>query len=258
MAGLSYHYLDTVGARAIFFPRPDPGPTPPDAEDITVNVAPGVALGGRFYAQDPRWPSILYFHGNGEVASDHDDIAQLYHTIKVNLLVVEFRGYGRSTGQPSFATLVGDCAAIVAWFHRHLDRRGFSSRRFVMGRSLGCHPALEIAANLAERFGGLIIESGAASVHRLLERLGVSGVPAGEALAAAHDEKLREITLPTLIIHGEQDDLVPPNQATRLQSLLGGHVTELLMVAGGGHNDLLGKGRVAYFDAIRRLTHHPC
>ena len=119
-----------------------------------------------------------------------------------NLFVTEFRGYGRSAGRPSVAHLVSDARPLAERFHATLDEQGFDERRFVMGRSLGSQPALEIAARAGDRFRGLIIESGAASIRRLLasrrprgQRRGcdVGGPPRGEdpghPLAGAADPR---------------------------------------------------------------------
>ena len=65
-------------------------------------------MGARFYASERSRPTLLYFHGNGEIASDHDDIAPLDHEIGLNLFVAEFRGYGSSGGRPSVAGLIAD------------------------------------------------------------------------------------------------------------------------------------------------------
>lgn len=250
-----YSLLDREGASArIFFPRPDDSDAPDGARDYDIEVAPGVTLGARLYAADAAWPTILYFHGNGEVVGDHDDIAPLYHErASANLFVVDFRGYGRSGGRPSFATLAGDAHPVAARFHELLDELGFPGARFVMGRSLGSHPALEIAANAAERFAGVIIESGAASLRRVVSYLGasISGDEA-QALSAAHEAKIRAIQRPALIIHGEQDELVPLTVAEELYDLLAAteREREIVVIPGAGHNDLLWVGLVPYFTAI--------
>jgi pimeloyl-ACP methyl ester carboxylesterase len=96
-----------------------------------------------------------------------------------------------------------------------------------------------------------VVESGAAGTERLLARLGVPATPESAALVGRHDAKLRRIVLPTLIIHGAFDDLVPVAQAERLRELLGPAVRRMLIIPGAGHNDLLWIGREAYFEAIR-------
>ena len=107
-----YALLDTGGlSQMIFYPRADDSRAPEQSEDLTFEIAPGVTLGGRLYISNRAHPTILYFHGNGEVAGDHDDIAPFYRREEANLCVVEFRGYGKSTGMPSFSALVGDGVA---------------------------------------------------------------------------------------------------------------------------------------------------
>ena len=248
-----YSLLDRRGASArIFFPRPDPSEPPDGARDFRIEVAPGVELAGRLYATDPAWPTILYFHGNGEVVGDHDDIAPLYHQrASSNLFVVDFRGYGKSSGSPSFATLVGDAHPVATRFHQFLDELGLTAARFVMGRSLGSHSALEVASNAAGRFSGVIIESGASSLRRAVGLVGGGLSPEERAeLSAAHEAKIRGIQLPALIIHGRQDDLVPIATAEQLYELLAGTERELVVIPGAGHNDLLWVGLVPYFAAI--------
>lgn len=254
-AGPDYALLDRAGAAAlIFHPRPDGRPPPATATDYAIEVEPGVELAARFYVLGPSYPTLLYFHGNGEVMGDHDGIAPLYHEAGANLFVTEFRGYGRSGGRPSVQHLVADAHPLVEHFHRTLDGDGFDDRRFIMGRSLGTQPALEVAARLDARFSGLIIESGAATVGRLLARYGLADTDEGRTLVAQHEAKIRSIRLPALLIHGEHDDLVPLEQATELYDLLSETEREFLILPGAGHNDLLWLGRDQYFEAIGRFV----
>ncbi len=255
--GPDYALLDASGQSAsIFFPRRDVTSPPPGSADVQLPVEPGVAVAARWYAFDPGAPTVLYFHGNGEVASDHDDIAPLYKNIGLNLFVAEFRGYGASNGHPSIANLVSDAHPVVERFHELLDEQGFAAERYVMGRSLGSHPALEIAANLDERFRGLIIESGAANLRRMALRMGVDPEDGaeGQALVEAHEAKIRGIRLPVLILHGQRDDLVPLETAVQLNDLLEGTERELVVIPGAGHNDILFVGYQQYFDSIAQFV----
>ena len=250
-----YALLDRAGATGqMFYPRPELYPPPAGAADHAIEVEPGVHVSARFYLLDRSRPTLLYFHGNGEIASDHDGIAPLYHEAGINLFVAEFRGYGNSNGSPSLANLVGDAHAVLAYFHTLLDGQSFSGARCVMGRSLGSHPALELAANGAERLSGLIIESGAASMGRMLERAGLDGTSEGDALGTAHEAKIRSIRLPALIIHGEQDELIPLSRAAELYELLEATERTRVTIPNAGHNDLLYVGQQQYFDAIHQFV----
>lgn len=254
MAESPYALLDRVGAASIFFPRDDQRPPPPGSRDLSIEVDAGIEVAARFYAQDPANPTILYFHGNGEVAADHDDIAPFYHAIGLNLFVAEFRGYGRSNGQPSYEALVEDAHPVVEFFHTALDQEGFDARRYIMGRSLGSQPALEVASRAADRFQGLIIESGAGLIGRMLQRLGLELSGEAAALAEHHESKIRAIRLPALLIHGERDDLVPIRAAIELDELLAETERELVVIPDAGHNDLLWRGQTRYFEAIAKFV----
>jgi uncharacterized protein len=253
---LDYGLLDRSGAATLaFYPRAEFGRPPGRATDYTFDVEPGVVLGARLYVAGRDRPTILYFHGNGEVASDHDGLAPHYFESGVNLFVFEFRGYGTSSGRPTSATLVSDARVAAAHFHATLDQLQFDVSRFVMGRSLGAHSALEVASNVASRFRGLIIESGAGDVRRFLARLGVdTAVGPGAALTDAHDAKIRGITLPTLIIHGERDELVPVARAAELYDTLQVADRQLVLIPDAGHNDLTWVGSEQYFTAIAEFV----
>lgn len=248
-----YSLLDRGGASAqIFFPRPDRSPTPAGATDHLVEVGDGVSIAARRYETDAHGPTIVYFHGNGEVVGDHDFIAPLYHSIGANLFVFEFRGYGRSTGTPTMEHLVGDGAVCGQRALSLLDADGFDGPRFVMGRSLGANPALEVAARVPG-YRGLILESGAGNVGRFVHRLGLQPGPELDRLVAAHAAKLATITIPTLIIHGLMDDLVPVDNALATAQLLTASDVTTELVEGAGHNDLLLVDPGRYIEAIARL-----
>ena len=250
-----YSLLDRAGvAASMFYPRAETYPPPDGATDLAIEVEPGVHVGARFYAFEREFPTVLYFHGNGEIASDHDDIALFYREIGLNLFVAEFRGYGTSNGTPTVASLIGDAHPVAQQFDAILDRLDYAPERFVMGRSLGAHPALEIAANKSERFRGLVIESGAGNIRRMLERTGLLDTELGGLLAATHESKVRSIAIPALLIHGEQDELVPLSTAHALSELLEHSRHRLVTIPGAGHNDLLWIGREQYFEAIRAFV----
>lgn len=250
---IDYGVLDRAElSTPIFYPRPDRTPAPPGAVDLSIAVAPGALLSARHYTAAGSSATLLYFHGNGEVVSDHDDVAPLYHHIGIDLFVVDYRGYGRSGGHPTFETLVSDGLPVAERFHAILDEQGHRGGRFLMGRSLGSHPVLEIAARRPARFRGLILESAAANLRRLLGRL-VTPAAAGvaEALVAAHEAKIASIQLPTLLLHGERDDLIPLAHAEGVRDLLATPDKTLVVIRGAGHNDILWRGGDVYLGAIR-------
>ena len=248
---MDYSLLDGV-SQAIFYPRPDRSRPPAGAVDLDLRVADGVSLGARFHALSATSPNILLFHGNGEVAGDYDEIAADYLAAGAGLAVVDFRGYGRSGGEPRFSSMVSDAPIAARTLRGELAARGFGGPLFVMGRSLGTHCALELAACDAEAFAGLIVESGSGELERLVRFAGRDAREAGVAdLIARHDAKVRGIGLPLLVIHGECDELISPDDARALVERLGSRSKRLELIPGAGHNDLWWRGRQRYFAALR-------
>lgn len=246
-----YGLIDRAGiGRSVFYPRPDFSPPPPGASDHRIEVEAGVAIAGRFYPLGASLPSLLYFHGNGEVASDYDGIAPVFRQFGMNLFVADYRGYGASGGTPSFAALVSDAHPVLDSFHDLLDDGGFAGPRFLMGRSLGAHPAIELAARRPERMNGLVIESGAGNLRRLMRYLG--GEPDGPTaeLIDLHSRKIAAISLPVLVIHGAEDELIAVEQAIEFHAALSVAEKELVIIPGAGHNDIMWVGLRQYFESI--------
>ncbi len=249
---IDYSLLDIQPVLDIMFhPRPDWRPPPRGASDHRFPAPDGTNLAGRLYAYDPASPSILFFHGNGEVASDYDTAAHLYNEIGTNLFVADFRGYGQSEGTPTVASMVSDSHAVLDGFTNLLQENGSTGPLFVMGRSLGAYSAVELAARHPTRIKGLIAESGTASIGRALSWFGLEGDPAVQELAAKHEEKVGNITIPLLILHGATDNLVPISLAEELYESVSSADKRFVKIPGAGHNDIMIVGLRQYFTAIR-------
>ncbi|MBF0177769.1 MAG: alpha/beta hydrolase [Magnetococcales bacterium] len=227
--------------------------------DFHLPVTPRIRLGSRLFIAAPDAPLILYFHGNGEIAADYDGIAPAYTGMGVSLMVVDFRGYGHSDGAPSGTALLTDALAVYQNLSATLAPYGIRPPRvYVMGRSLGSASALEIAAHGQPSPAGLILESGFAHTIPLLERLGCQfqgEVP--EELGFGNLEKMRKTTIPTLIIHGEEDWIIPVTDGHTLAEQSPAQRKKLLIIPGAGHNDLMIVGIQAYFQSIGSFVHDP-
>lgn len=239
----------------IFYPRRDATPCPANGFDLSVPVDHSVSIACRFYVGHPQWPSILFFHGNGEVVSDYDGTAPFYHQKKVNLIVADYRGYGTSSGVPTLTDLAQDAHKIFQTVREELLKRNGNQDLWVMGRSLGSISAIELAFRYQDILRGVIIESGFSSVVRIIRLFGVSvrGTPL-EGIDRECVQMIEKIHLPALIIHGKDDTLVPLKEAEDLYRHLGTEKKELLIIPGATHNDLLYVGFKKYFDAISRFV----
>jgi len=157
--------------RQLFHPRREYsiGFSTPEVRQINIPVEPDVNLGGRLYPAGVDDPAVLFFHGNGEIASDYDHIAPHFTQIGVSLFVVDYRGYGRSDGRPLATTLLSDAVKVYHSTPGILAENNLKPpKTFIMGRSLGSAAAIEIAVQAGAEINGLIIESGFSSTFDLL------------------------------------------------------------------------------------------
>ena len=249
---LDYSQLDDpLLLQFVFFPRSEWTPAPKGAEDHQVMVENGISISCRFYPVNTGGPSILYFHGNGEVACEYDWIARFFNDIGANLFLADYRGYGKSDGQPTFANTATDCHEIFNYFQNMLDSLRYTGNIFVMGRSLGSQPAVELASNHPEEMKGLIIESGFAQNGRLMRYLGLPvSIPNLDDFEKAALERIKRITMPVLLIHGEEDVLIPQSEAETIYHNIDSKDKKLLTIKGGDHNTLMLVGINEYFGAI--------
>jgi pimeloyl-ACP methyl ester carboxylesterase len=240
----------------LFHPRPAEPNTGrfENVIDGAIEVDEDVVLGYRLYAHDPGSPIILLFHGNGEVAPDYDDIAPLYHHAGASLMVVDYRGYGWSTGQPLTSTLLPDVEAVYQCLPGVFTEAALAgSPLIVMGRSLGSACAIELASRHPGALKGIIIESGFAHVVPLLTRLGLPMIDRVRVPDPINNiGKMTLTTLPLLVIHGEDDSLIPVEEGQALHDASPATLKTIKRIRGAGHNDLLYYAE-EYFAAVEEF-----
>jgi len=223
----------------LFHPRKTAKNTPSHAVDFEIPVD-GAMIGARFHYPKQGGRTVLFFHGNGETVPDYDAIAPFFRDIGLNLFVVDYRGYGFSTGQPSVANLMGDAETIHHFLQSNVQRPGLLP--LLMGRSLGSGPATHLASKYPDAYAGLILESGFADVLPLLRvlRIEVPGHLESQVRELlSNDHKLKAIQLPVLLLHGGQDTLIGPENARANFAAVPHNRKKLEIVAGAGHNNLL-------------------
>jgi alpha-beta hydrolase superfamily lysophospholipase len=242
---------------AVFFPRPDTpyGPAAKDARDHLFELADGVRLRLRLFLGDPAAPIILFFHGNGETARDYDPLAEVYNALPASFIVAEYRGYGPSTGTPTLENFLADAHKIMDEVKAILKEAGHTGPLVVMGRSLGSAPAIELAASRPKEIAALIIESGFARIMPLLELIGVPARSLGitEAQGPGNQTKMATVSLPTLIMHAERDQIISIADGEALHDACADPGVVFYRVPGAGHNDIQLRAGRAYFEAINKL-----
>jgi len=242
--------------QALFHPRHSiKTNVPPHAHDIDITVPRDAVIGCRFFTAEKEAPTILFFHGNGEIVPDYDEIGPHYVKQGLNFIVTDYRGYGWSTGHSTTTTLLSDSHVIYNYISTWLPDHDYTGSVFTMGRSLGSACAIELAAAYNDRISGLIIESGFAESMPLAVKLGLDPKALGisEKDGFQNATKIASVTKPTLILHGVLDHLISISQAEKLHAHCGARSKELQIIPGADHNTLIAVGGILYFQVIKQF-----
>ncbi|NTX34101.1 alpha/beta hydrolase [Myxococcus sp. CA033] len=193
----------------------------------------------------PGAPTVVHFHGNGEQLLGQLDLGTVLNQNGLGFLAVEYPGYGASPGQPTEQGIYAAAEAALAM----LRARGVTPEHTVLsGRSLGTGVAVE----MARRGHGsrIMLVSPYTSLTEMAAQL-FPFLPASLLVRDRYDSasKAPDITLPVLIIHGEQDTLIPVEMGRRLGARFPSATVET--VPGAGHNDVLEKSGP---DLVRRMA----
>ena len=199
-------------------------------------------------AEKPDAPTVLYLHGNFRNISYNLENALRYRALGSNLLLVDYRGYGKSTGgKPSEAKVYEDAEA--AWQYLVKQRGVKPQQLFIYGHSLGGAVAIDLALRHPEA-AGLIAESTFTSMQAMGE-LKYDFLPAGLLLNQRFEslQKIAQLKIPLLLVHGTWDQKVPVGMAQQLFEAAPQPKT-LVMIEGGEHSNNAAVGWVEYRDAV--------
>ena len=242
----------------LFHPRPEQGRAiqKTTAQDILIPVEENAVIGARFHMKEKSAQNILFFHGNGEIVADYDDLGAVYNKMGINFLAVDYRGYGRSTGKPTITNMMRDCHVIFDFTKNWLKENGYSGSFIIMGRSLGSASAIELAASYKDKIDGLIIESGFAYAGPLLQLLGINLEAIGfkESESIRNLNKIQRFEKPTLIIHAELDHIIPFSDGQALYNASYSPDKTMLKIPGANHNNIFQLGFAEYMGAVKNLA----
>lgn len=213
----------------LFFPRPERSRLPPGATDTMLPVD-GATLHIRAHPGPAR--TLLLFHGNGEVVADYDDAASEFAAAGARLVVVDYRGYGQSAGQPSLRSAIADAYAVLA---------AMPGPVIVMGRSLGGACAAELFGANLPNVTAVVLESASSDLAALVRRRGLSppaSFEPADLAAFAVLPKIARGTAPLLVLHGAEDTLIAPGEADATFAAATTVEKQLVLVPGRGHNDI--------------------
>ena len=255
----NYAALDQAHVLAsLFHPRREDPDRKKDKhrDDVMIPVGQGVEVGASFHFKQGDAPVILFFHGNGEIVSDYDELGVYFLDIGVNFFVVDYRGYGSSSGSPTFSDMMGDSHILLEFLISYMRKKKMTGPVCVMGRSLGSASAIELGANCVHPLKSLMIESGFALVAPLLQTLGIEPVSVGfrEEEGFENLDKIKKITIPCLIIHAQLDHLIPFSQGNDLFDACPSDTKFLLEIKGANHNDIFFRGMAPYLEQVKKFS----
>jgi len=233
----------------LFFPRPDPSVPPDGTEEIFVEVEDTVKVHARRHLNPKAHFSMIYFHGNGEIVSDYDDLAGLFSELGAEMIVCDYRGYGKSDSYPTLRKALADAVRIYDYLYANGKLR---DKVCVMGRSLGSASAIELCA-VRNDIACCVIESGYADPIPLVERRGliIEKTTAEEDRLFNNSHKIARIKCPLLIMHGAEDQMIVPAEAELNHREAGSKKKTLRILAGVGHNDIMMAPDSGYFSTLK-------
>jgi len=233
---------------SIFFPRKKNVQIESEfVKQLSLQIDDYTTIGGFLFLHpfSKEKPTILYFHGNGDIAYDYQYFLNDYLDCDVNLAVVDYRGYGSSSGRPTYTSLFEDPKRIVEALRLYLlnNYSGLMAEQiFVMGRSLGSVCASVLGALNFPTLKGIIFESGFGDNLRLMRELFMVDHPLLNEKTMkqySNDTYIERIKKPCLVIHGDRDDIVPYSQGQYLYSKIpDGVEKKFVTIHGATHNDI--------------------
>jgi pimeloyl-ACP methyl ester carboxylesterase len=201
-------------------------------EELFFDVAPGIRINGlHFYCKEPKGV-ILYLHGNSRSIKGWGKFARDFYRYQYDVVLVDYRGFGKSTGKRSEKDLLSD----IQFVYDSLRKNHAEHDILVYGRSLGSGFATKIAADNMPRY--LILDAPYFSFIKVVERF-TPFLP-HRFLLRYHlrtDKWIRKVNCHTYILHGTRDKLIPIRHSEKLQQL-NPHKITLIRIHGGGHNNL--------------------
>ncbi len=203
--------------------------------DLTIPTEDGERLHGWWIparAASPRG-HVLFFHGNAGNVSHRLEHALALTAAGLDVLLVDYRGYGRSTGRPSEPGLYRDARASLAALRA--GGQVHPARTVLMGESLGAAVALWLAAD--EPPAALVLQSAFTGLRDVARHhYGGLSALAGDGYPSL--QRIRSLRSPVLIVHGDRDEIVPIAHGRALHAAAP-EPRRLEVVGGAGHNDLV-------------------
>lgn len=203
-------------------------------------------------------PTVLYFHGNGSNLGDLVTRADRLHRLGLAVLLIDYRGYGRSQGDfPSEASVYEDAEA--AWQYLTKTRQLAPSKVVLYGQSIGGAVAIEMAVRHPEA-ACVIVESSFTSMQAMVaQTIPAFLLPLDWILTQHFDSlsKVRLLQVPILLIHGTADDTIPVTMSQDLFAAAS-DPKQLLLIPGADHTNVARVGAEKYLKTVEAFIKQTC
>jgi len=215
-------------------------------EDVHFTASDGVRLHGWYIPSAGAKATLLWFHGNAGNITHRLGNIEMLKPLNLNIFIFDYRGYGKSEGEPDEKGIYSDSQAAYDWLVK--VKNILPEEIILFGRSLGGICAVEVASG--NPAAGLILESVFPSAGKMAEKI-FPVLPLGGAIKSRFDaiSKVPDLKLPKLFIHGTQDEIVPYKLGRELFSVAA-DPKEFYDIQGAGHNDTFLIGGAGYFNAL--------
>lgn len=205
-------------------------------------------------AATPNAKVLLYLHGNGVNIGANAAHADRFHQMGFAVLIIDYRGYGLSEGSfPNEKSVYLDAA--TAWDYLVKQRQIQPSNIFIYGHSLGGAIAIDLALQ-QPKAAGIIIESSFTSIQNVVNLRGQFKLfPINFILNQRFDSinKVKNLQMPALFIHGTDDLIVPVNMSKQLYAATP-EPKQLIIVPNAGHNDVAEVANLQYFQVVKEFV----
>ena len=202
-------------------------------------------------------PTLIYFHGNaGNMGFRLPNSVNMYLRTGMNILTMDYRGYGDSTGVPDENGLDLDAEAVLQHALKHPKLT--NSPMILFGRSLGGAVAVSLAHRHPKEVSAIIVENTFLSISAMVDVL-IPWVAFAKDLVLRigwdSESKIQDLECAMMFISGDADELVPPPQMKKLLDLAAKSCfKDFYSVSGGGHNDSFIKAGMEYYKRLRMFA----
>lgn len=214
-------------------------------EEFFLTANDGAQLNGIHFKKERSKGVILYFHGNAGDLSRWGEIATYFVKKDYDVIIMDYRTYGKSTGKLSEENLFSDAEL----FYHYALERYTEEEITIYGRSLGCAIATQLASN--NRADKLVLETPFYNLYDVAKER-FSFLPLKILLNYKFESNvyIQNVVCPITIFHGTDDDVVPYDSGASLYEVAN-EPKEFITIVGGGHNDLINfKTYIAAIDAV--------